>query len=262
MLSTAYVPGSPNWIDLGTPDTAASSDFYAAAFGWGYQSAGPEGGGYGFFTQDGKMVAGIGPLTEEGAGAAWTVYFHSPDADATARAVERAGGTVRFGATDVFSFGRMAGFTDPTGAEFAVWQPFETGGLEVVGVPVSLTWTELYTTDAGAARDFYRAVFAWEAEDMDMGPGMTYTVVRPEGTDPDAAHGGLMRLPQEHVDAGATSEWHPYFEVADCDAVADAATAAGATALVPPVDAEGIGRLARFTDPSGAPFAVIKGATS
>ncbi|MEU7241323.1 VOC family protein [Streptomyces sparsogenes] len=52
--------------------------------------------------------------------AAWTPYFHTPDADATAALVTEAGGTVRAAPFDVFDEGRMAQFTDPGGARFAV----------------------------------------------------------------------------------------------------------------------------------------------
>ena len=89
MLTTNYVPGAPVWLDLGTPDVDASAPFYGALFGWEFQSTGPEGGGYGMFTLGGKTVAAAGPLTEEGASPAWTLYFHTFDADTTAKAVSR-----------------------------------------------------------------------------------------------------------------------------------------------------------------------------
>ncbi|UGT39799.1 VOC family protein [Nocardia yamanashiensis] len=261
MLTTSYLPGAPNWIDLGTPDVDAAAAFYGEVFDWIFQSAGPDGGGYGFFQQDGKTVAGIGPLTEAGAASAWTIYFSTPDADATAKAVEQAGGTVRVAPDDVFSFGRMGQFTDPTGADFAVWQPGDTVGMDVVAIPNTLSWTELYTTDVAAARDFYRTVFDWETTEMPLG-AVKYTVVRPAGADQNAGHGGLMQLLQDNLDAGSTPEWHPYFEVNDCDATTAKAAAAGATTIIPPMDLPGVGRMAMFLDPAGAPFAVIKGATS
>ncbi len=257
MLTTAYVPGAPNWIDLGTPDTDAAAAFYRALFGWEFQSAGPDAGGYGFFKLDGRTVAAVGPLTEEGAAAAWTVYFHTRDADATAKAVEQAGGTVRSGPFDVFTAGRMAGFTDPTGARFAVWQPGEVKGLDAVSEPGTLCWTELYTTDAAAAKRFYRSVFDWSTEDMRFGDH-TYTVVAPAGGGENAAQGGIMQLPPENVAQGTTSGWHPYIEVADCDAAYSTAIEHRASTLIPPMDAEGVGRLAMFTDPFGARLAVIK----
>lgn len=41
MLTTDYVPGTPNWIDLGATDTDAAVAFYSAVFGWTFRSAGP-----------------------------------------------------------------------------------------------------------------------------------------------------------------------------------------------------------------------------
>ena len=94
MLTTKYVTGAPNWVDLGTPDIDAAARFYGALFGWQFQSAGPDAGGYGMFTLGGKTVAAAGPLMDQGAPPSWTLYFHTPDANATADAVKRAGGTI------------------------------------------------------------------------------------------------------------------------------------------------------------------------
>ncbi|MGW7006510.1 VOC family protein [Streptomyces sp. NPDC054933] len=261
MLSTSYVPGSPNWVDLGSPDVDASAAFYGALFGWQFQSAGPDAGGYGMFTLDGKTVAAVGPLTDEGATSAWTLYFHTPDADATAKSVEQAGGTVRFGPMDVFTAGRMAGFTDPTGAEFAVWQPLDNPGLGAVNDPNTLCWTELHTTDADKAKAFYRSVFGWQTQDMPM-DGFTYTVVIPSGGGDDAGQGGIMGLSGEMREAGWETRWRPYFEVADCDAAVAVAKEKGGTVAMPPESVEGVGRMAALTDPFGAPFSVITSAAA
>src|ERR1700722_17966346 len=110
MLTTNYVPGAPNWTDLGTPDVAAAAAFYRALFGWQFQSAGPDAGGYGMLTLDGKTVAAVGPLMEPGATPSWTLYFQTQDANATADAVRKAGGVVRAEPFDVFTQGRMGQF--------------------------------------------------------------------------------------------------------------------------------------------------------
>ncbi len=256
MLTTSYVPGAPVWIDLGSPDIEAATAFYGALFGWEFQSAGPGAGGYGMFTLNGKTVAAIGPLTEEGASSAWTLYFHAVDADATAKAVERAGGTVRIAPDDVFTAGRMAGFTDPTGAQFAVWQPFETSGLDEVTAPNTLCWTELHTTDPDAAKTFYRSVLGWDTQDMPM-DGFTYTVTYPSGGDEETSQGGIMEISNEMLSSGIKPGWQPSFEVVDCDAVVAKASDQGGGILMPPMDAEGVGRMAVLSDPCGAPFAVI-----
>ncbi|GHF54684.1 hydroxylase [Streptomyces mashuensis] len=256
MLTSTHLPGAPAWLDLGTPDIDGAISFYSAVFGWEYASAGPA-VGYGFFRLGGRTVAGVGPLTEEGAGPAWTVYFRTADADATAKAVERAGGTVRMPPGDVFTAGRAAGFTDPTGAEFAVWQAGDVQGLDLVNAPGSAGLVELYTTDLAAARAFYCSVLPWDIRDLPVGGGLQYAVAGPAGAGPDAVHGGLMQLPGEHRAAGARSEWHPYFETDDCDTTLAAAADHGATVVIGAMDAPGSGRMGMVLDPFGAPFAVL-----
>jgi uncharacterized protein len=260
MLTTTYVPGAPVWVDLGTTDVDAAAAFYGALFGWQFQLAGL-GDGYGMFTLDGKIVAAAGPLTEQGAKSAWTIYFRTLDADATVKAVEQAGGTVRFAPLDVAGQCRIAGLTDPAGAQFAAWQPEQTTGLDEVTVPGTLCWTELYTTDTGTAKAFYHAALGWATEDVPMG-AFTYTVVRPAGTGQEASQGGIMPISAEMARGGVTPRWQPYFEVTDCDAVAAAVSSHGGTVLMPPADIEGVGRLALFADPFGAPFAVVTSVTT
>ncbi|MDH6113202.1 putative enzyme related to lactoylglutathione lyase [Kitasatospora sp. MAP12-15] len=260
MLTTSYIPGTPNWLDLGSPDSPAAQAFYGGLFGWTFESAGPEGGGYGFLRQGGRTVAAIGPLTEEGARSAWTIYFHTADADQTSKLVEQAGGTVRFGPFDVFTAGRMAGYTDPTGAEFAVWQPGETVGLDAVTDVGTLCWTELHTSDPAAAKPFYRAVFGWQEQDVPFGD-FTYTVITPAGGGTDASLGGIAVLLPEHAAAGVGSHWLPYFEVADVDAVVAKAQELGGVVRSPAYDAAGVGRFAQLADPHGAVFSVISSET-
>ncbi|MGP9018396.1 VOC family protein [Streptomyces sp. BR1] len=260
MLLSSHVPGGPTWLDLGVPDVDAAVAFYVGVFGWEFEPSGPEGSCYGYFTLDGKRVAAAGPLTQEGARAAWTVYFRTDDADATVKAVEQAGGTVRFGPYDVFTAGRSAGFTDPAGAEFAVWQPGDHDGFGVADAVGSATWIELYSTDAAAAKEFYAKVFPWRyAPEFALG-AHHFTVVRPVGGAADDVHCAIMQLAPENLAAGSGSEWHPYFEVADCDAVMAAASERGATVIVPPVDVPSVGRVAMFLDPAGAVFAVMRSA--
>ncbi len=145
------------------------------------------------------------------------LYFHTSDANATADAVKQAGGTIGAEPFDVFTAGRMAQFTDPAGARFAVWQPGETVGLDAVTDPGTLCWTELHTTDPAAARSFYQAVFGWVTQDMPMGD-FSYTVICPAGGGDDSSQGGIMPLSPEMAAAGIGTRWLPYFEVADCDA--------------------------------------------
>lgn len=257
MLTTDFVPGAPNWIDLGSRDTTAAAAFYSSLFGWEFTPAGPEAGGYGTFERDGKTVAAMGPLVDDGASPAWTIYFHTADADATSDAVEEAGGLVRFPAMKMFDQGRIAGYTDPSGAEFAVWEPNANKGLDHVGL-WGLYWTELFTADAERAKEFYGAVFSWDHQDTPLpenAPADKRSLLSPSGGGQDGSHGDIMQLPPQILVHG--SYWQPYFQVDDVDVIVAKATAGGATVVMPPTDMQGIGRLSLMRDPEGAAFTVV-----
>lgn len=260
MITTDFAPGSPCWLDLGAPDVPAAAAFYGAVLGWDYQSMGEgedmEGG---MFRKDGKIVAGLGKLTEEGARSAWMIYYSVTDVNATAQAVERAGGTVRVAPMDLDDWGRMAQFSDPLGAQFAAWQPGKDKGVELVDQPGSLSWTELYTSDAAAAKEFYGGVFGWRFSDMELpGGGGTYSLITPAGLPEERMHGGLMELPRENLTlTNGRPYWHPVFAVADCDAAVAKVTENGGSVQMGPEDAEGVGRLAVCLDPSNADFVVL-----
>lgn len=256
MLTTDYKDGSPNWVDLGTPDIGAAAGFYGALFGWDYQAGGEEVGGYGMFHLGDKTAAGGMTVPTDQSPPAWTVYFQTPDVDATAAAVTAAGGTVTFQPMDVLDFGRMALFTDPEGVGFGVWQPRRNTGLGAVTEVGSLCWTELYTGDVDRAAEFYGAVLGWEIREMPF-EGGTYTMATPAGSTDEASFGGLVPIAADPVEDPERPYWTPYFEVADCDATAARAEEAGGKIRLTPVFMEGVGRFAKLADPFGARFAII-----
>ncbi|SPF00351.1 VOC family protein [Streptomyces sp. MA5143a] len=259
MLTTRFVTGAPNWIDLGTPDIEGASAFYAHLFGWDFRSAGPEMGGYGFFQLDGRTAAaGMQNPPEQGP-PSWNVYFQSPDADATAKATEQAHGSVLMRPMDVAEEGRMAILADRAGVPFGIWQPRRTTGLDVVMDPGSLCWVELYTPDLPAAAGFYNAVFGWETSAMDFAGG-SYTCVNPAGKEERDMFGGIVPLDADPSEADSGPYWLPYFEVTDTDETVRKAQERGGGVRMPATDLAGVGRIAKLTDPYGARFAVIRSA--
>ncbi|MFF5183554.1 VOC family protein [Streptomyces sp. NPDC000345] len=259
MLTTRFVDGAPNWIDLGTPDIEGATSFYGALFGWSFRSAGPEAGGYGFLQLDGRTVAGGMQNPPEQGPPSWTVYFRTPDADATVKAAEQAHGRVLFAPMDVMGKGTMAILADSAGVLFGLWQPGLTKGVDVAGDPGSLCWVELYTPDIAAAAAFYHATLGLETSAVPF-PGGTYTCVNPAGAGEDAMFGGVVPLADDPVEARSGAYWLPYFEVTDVDAVVAEAERRGGTVRMPATDVEGVGRMARLADPYGARFAVIRSA--
>ena len=254
MLGTDFTTGSPNWLDLGSPDTEAAAAFYGAVLGWQFVSAGPEAGGYGFFQVDGKTVAALGPLTEEGANSAWMIHFKTGDIATTVEAVTAGGGTLRMEPMDVMGEGWLAQATDPQGAQFALWQPGRTAGLELTSAPNTLLWAELHAPDPEAAITFYRGLFGWRSQEMPA-PGMTYRVLSiAEGDQQDASFGGVAPLGDG---AGELPRWVPYFHVTDTDTTIATAQSNGGSVLMPATDVPEVGRMAWLGDPSGAVFALL-----
>ncbi|MGY4738659.1 VOC family protein [Streptomyces sp. ATMOS53] len=257
MLTTRFVNGAPNWIDVGTSDIDGATSFYGALFGWRFQSAGPDSGGYGFFQLDGKTVAGGVQTTPEQGPPSWTVYFQTPDAESTAKTAEQAHGRVFFPPMDVMGQGTMAVLADQAGVPFGLWQPALTKGVDVANEPGSLCWVELYTPDIAAAAAFYNTTLGLETSAVPF-PGGTYTCVNPAGAGEESMFGGIVPLADDPTEAESAPYWLPYFEVTDVDAVVAKAEERGARTRMPATDVQGVGRIAKLADPYGARFAVIK----
>jgi predicted enzyme related to lactoylglutathione lyase len=251
---TSYEPGTPCWVELaGIPDFDAAEAFYRDLLGWEIpeQENSAQLGGYRRAKLNGRDVAGASPVMQDGQPCEWNTYVSVEDADATVAKVRDAGGGVMVEPMDVMSMGKMAIFTDPTGAAFGIWEPGTFVGAELVNEDGTFGWNELGTRDVPAAREFYGQVFGWTVEEQEM-PGMgTYYVWK----DGEHVRGGMADItgmaPPE-----APASWLVYFTVPDADAATETTKAAGGQLLNGPVDIS-VGRLAILMDPQGAMFAVM-----
>ena len=244
-------PGTPIWVDLGSPDVEASRRYHAELFGWTSDEPNEEFGGYTMFWNNGKMVAGLGPLMSPGQPPAWSTYVHVTDADATAARAKAAGGQVIVEPMDVGDTGRFAVLMDPTGAAIGLWQPKQHTGAQQFNSPVSLSWNELTTRDPERAKSFYRDVFGWDPHTSGEA-GQEYTEFKLNGE----SVAGMMRTP-EQVPAEVPPYWLPYFAVADCAATVEKNKQLGGQVMMPAMDIPQ-GTFAVLTDPNGAAFAVIQ----
>jgi predicted enzyme related to lactoylglutathione lyase len=251
---TSYEPGTPCWIDLGTPDQDAAAEFYGALFGWSVEADenAEQTGGYRVAMLRDKAIGGVMKLMQEGQPPAWSTYICVEDADAAVAKAREAGGAVAVEPMDVLDYGRMAFLADPTGAVFGVWQPGKNIGAGLVNEPGALSWNELNTRDPEAAKAFYGAVFGWDFEDNEMGEMGTYTTLK-LGED---MVGGMLNMAERGVPEQIPAHWQVYFAVEDTDATIEQAKQRGGNVMVEPIDIPA-GRFAILTDPHGASFAVI-----
>ena len=251
-IRDSYAPGTPCWVDLGTPDVRGSVAFYRGLFGWDSGQADVEHGGYTVFAVGGAEVAGAGPVGGSGFGPSWGVYISVADADATAAAAQEAGGGVAVPPREIGGGGRMAVLTDSAGAAVHVWEPRHFPGARLTHVPGTLTWAELNSRDFGRAAEFYGELFGWTCRFVPMGFG-PYGVFALDGRD---VAGMAAMAPGMPADPAAF--WTPYFEVDDPDATADRCADLGGRVLQDAVDIEP-GRFALLADQVGATFGIIRG---
>ena len=103
---------------------------------------------------------------------------------------------------------------------------------------------ELATTDLDKSKSFYQSLFSWQLEDMDMGGGMSYTMIGVgEGTG-----GGMMK----HPVPGAPSAWLAYALVDDVAAATAKAKSLGATVMREVTEVASYGSFSIIVDPTGA----------
>lgn len=250
---TSYAPGTPCWVDLGTPDIDAAVEFYGGLFGWDIPEAenAEQTGGYRQAMLRGKPVAGMMPLMQEGQPPAWSTYVSVEDADATVAKAKDAGATVFAEPMDVMELGRMAVFADSNGAVIGIWQPGTFVGAEVVNESNAVVWNELNTRGPEAAESFYGGVFGWgfEARQFENGP---YTSLKAGGD----TVGGMIDITGRAPDE-VPAHWLVYFAVDDVDAAVDKANGSGGGVALEPFDIAEVGRIAILKDPFGAVFAAM-----
>jgi uncharacterized protein len=253
---TSYEPGTPCWVDLGTPDIEASKAFYTGLFGWyAHTSPDPAAGGYTLMTfgaDDARAIAALMPQTVQGQPVAWTTYVSVADLDATVAAVNAAGGQVLMEPMDVLDQGRIAIFADAVGAVLGAWQPRAFAGAGVVNDPGAYVWSELACRDIEAAKKFYAPVFGWEGSTSPYEGGSSYTEWSNPGRPPIA---GMIQM-NEQWPQEIPAHWMVYFAVDDCDVSCAKVAELGGVVSVPPFDIE-TGRIAVVDDPEGAVFSII-----
>lgn len=250
--------GIHGWADVAVPDMDAGEAFYSAVFDWDARAGdGGESMPYTMFSADGKLVAGMGPLSPDqvdaGQPSAWSCYVIVDDVDAIHARAVLLGATPLMEPMQIMDSGKMTFVLDPTGAAIGFWQSGTHDGAEVFNVPGAVTWNELATTDVEAARSFYGELLGWEVSAMEMDGGSTYWMF----TNAGRMNGGTYDLTGILPD-GTPPHWMAYFCVDDCDAVAERIQEHGGSVLSEPTDFS-MGRMAVVSDPFGATFSIMAG---
>jgi predicted enzyme related to lactoylglutathione lyase len=114
--------------------------------------------------------------------------------------------------------------------------------------PGTPAWVDLSATDLKATKEFYAALFGWEYDESGEEYG-NYAMATLNGE----TVAGIG--PAQGPDASPPN-WTTYLAVDDAAATVEAASAAGATVLVPVMEIGPMGSLAVLADPTGAVFGI------
>jgi uncharacterized protein len=254
---TGYANGEFCWVELISPDVEAAASFYGDLLGWERERYDPDPEGYWYFRHGGKLVAGLVTIRMEGRVPAWLGYVKVDDVERTAGKVDDAGGTVLDGPLEVpGDAGSLAVCQDAERAVFALWQPGELKGAELVNEPGAWTWNNLLTRDVDRAKDFYGQIFGWTTAQPEGAPDYIWNwqVDRqrwPEGL------AGLMRMGTD-MPPGAPPHWQVYFMLESTDQAVEKTKAAGGSLIYGPVDIP-IATIAAVFDPQGANVSLLEG---
>jgi predicted enzyme related to lactoylglutathione lyase len=243
---TAWAAGTPCWVDYSAADIEAAKAFYTSVIGWDYSEGREDFGGYVTALRSDRNAAGLMPTMSAEQPSAWTTYFATDDAEATAAAITANGGTVIAGRHEVGTLGVMVIGLDPQGIAFGAWQARDHTGFQIYNEPGSVVWNEGAMPDTDAARTFYSAVFGLRFDEME---GATDYATFSTGGD---MLGGLGAQ-----EPGAPQGWMVCFSVASTDNAAAAAEAAGGKIHTAPQDTP-YGRFAVIEDPWGAAFELMQ----
>ena len=238
------------WHEHLTKDTAAAIAFYGEVAGWKTE---PFGEGYTMWVASQGPLGGVITLPEAaaamGAPPNWMGHVQVPDVDATAALAVERGGKLYHGPIDIPTVGRFAVLADPQGAVFSAYAPASDMARHDTTKEGEFCWNELLTSDPAAGYAFYAELFGWKTQsEMDMGPMGSYRLFGPG----ESSIGGMMKIPPG---VAMPAAWLFYIGTADLDAAMARATAHGATLMNGPMPVPG-GRIAQFTDPQGAVFAL------
>ena len=260
--SPVYRPGSFVWFDLLVDDAEAVRPFYAELFGWSLEAT--DGSDrYMSILHDGRVTGGLAVAEEADTAdhrAVWLSSVSVSDVDGITSAAVASGGSVILEPVELPDRGKYSVIADPQGAALVLLRSSTGDGPrrspEAVQ-PGEWLWTELWTTDLGAAREFYTELLGYGVEvrerrsaeegapaaSSDGDTGSAYLILSRDGVN----KAGMMKLPFDE----ANPHWLPFVAVKDVYASVKIVEQLGGQVIVSP-DVVGRHDAAIVVDPAGA----------
>lgn len=246
------------WFELATTGCNDELRFYEKLFGWTSTRVpmGGEMGDYIMLQQGDAPVGAMFEMTPEtGLGHMppnWGPYVLVENVDASTRRAQELGAKVFKEPFDVMDMGRMSVVQDPTGAIINLWQAKGEGPQATIDYRAKgrVCWCDQQSRDIKAATEFYIKLFGWQTKRKDGEYVQFFSGESPLG--------GFFDLTKQPQLAEVPPCWILYFATDDVDASAKQVKELGGQIRMPPMDMEGVGRMAVVADPKGATFTLFR----
>jgi predicted enzyme related to lactoylglutathione lyase len=96
----------------------------------------------------------------------------------------------------------------------------------------TFSWADCASTDSEKAKKFYMDLMGWNNEDIPMGEGLFYTMMKQDGETVAA----VSPMQKDMQEMGVPTVWNNYITVDDVDALQAKVTELGGKVLAPPFD--------------------------
>lgn len=264
-MSELFVPrvGGILSADIAVPEHEREARFYSRVLSTG---ANPLWQADTLMNNMGMPIIGLGARSPEYASLPlqWMPHIQVADVAASAQRALDMGGSELMHAKDDQGASQWAVLRDPSGAAFGIIPVVPAAALPPSDAaagdapPVGrIAWVELTVPDAGAARDFYRAVVGWLAQDVAMEDGderyADYAMSAPDG----ASAAGICYA--RGVNASLPPVWMIYLPVGDLAESLRRVPEEGGTVITAVQGADGAYAFAAIQDPVGAYLALLPG---
>jgi predicted enzyme related to lactoylglutathione lyase len=253
--SAEHHVGKVIWVDLATPDLAASKKFYSGVFGWTFQDIHSGRTNYTIASLGGRPVGGLVDRpapSGEPKRPAWLAFLAVRDVDAVKKTALEHGATVVSEPRTYPHRGRQAVFADPEGAVFAVLASGSGDPPDFLAAPGEWIWSSLLARKPDAAAAFYQAVFGYEVFDVPGEDDLEHDILSSD----DFARASVNPLPGDSP--RRQPRWLNFVRVADATEASARVVALGGKVLVEAhADRHG-GKVAVVADPAGARLGLME----
>lgn len=242
-------PGKFVWLDLLTTDIHSAAKFYESVFGWKASSIDEN---YILLSNNGRRIAGIVKnrfQLEDNESNQWISFISTVDIQKAHLKLVDAGAQAVAGPMPIEGRGDIGVYVAPDSAVFGTINSSSGDPEEKVAGLNDWVWNELWSTNTGAAAEFYKTLGYDVVDNWNSDNGQDLLLATGE-----MARAGLVEAHKSQT----KSIWLAYILVSNVDSIIARSEEAGGETHILEGDANNVGRIALVSDPTGGMVAVFE----